>query len=84
MREDRDRVSRLAPFIRVDLRAAKTWALDDFTLDAYLDVLNVSLQKEVLAYDYLRNVEVDGTATLDRKALRLPVILPMLGVKLTY
>jgi hypothetical protein len=84
VREDRDRVSRLAPFVRVDLRAAKTWALDDFTVDAYLDVLNVSFQKEVLAYDYQRNVDVNGIATLERKALRLPVVLPMLGVKLSY
>ncbi|MDY7232001.1 TonB family protein [Hyalangium rubrum] len=84
VREDRDRVTRLAPFVRVDLRAAKSWTLEDFTLDAYLDVLNVSLQQEVLAYDYQRNVLADGTTQLERKPLRLPVILPMLGVKASY
>ncbi len=84
IRQDRDRVGRLSPFVRVDLRASRSWALDDFTLDAYLDILNISLQQEVLAYEYQRQVMVDGTAQLERKPLRLPVVLPMLGVKATY
>ncbi len=84
IRQDRDRVGRLAPFVRVDMRASKSWALDDFTAEAYLDVLNISLQREVLAYEYQRQVLGDGTPLLERKPLRLPVVLPMLGVKATY
>jgi hypothetical protein len=84
IRQDRDKVERLSPFVRVDLRASKSWALDDFTLEAYLDVLNVSLQREVLAYEYQRQVQADGTALLERKPLRLPIVLPMIGVKATY
>ena len=84
IRQDRDRVGRLSPFVRVDMRASKSWALDDFTLEAYLDVLNISLQREVLAYEYQRQVLGDGTTLLERKPLQLPVVLPMLGVKATY
>ncbi len=79
VRQDLDRTERLAPFFRVDLRIAKSWAMQDFTLDAYLDLLNASLQQEVLAYEY-RNNELG----FERKPLALPVILPLLGVKGTY
>jgi hypothetical protein len=79
VRQDLDRAGRLAPFFRVDLRVAKSWAMQDFTLDAYLDLLNVSLQQEVLAYEYTTT-----ELGLERKPLRLPVILPLLGVKGTY
>jgi TonB family protein len=79
VREDLDRTERLAPFFRVDLRVAKSWALQDFTLDAYLDLLNVSLQQEVLGYEY-----TSGEVGFERKPLRLPIILPLLGLKGTY
>ncbi|MFP2910003.1 TonB-dependent receptor plug domain-containing protein, partial [Pyxidicoccus sp. 3LFB2] len=79
VREDADRVGRLAPFFRVDFRASKSWALEDFTLDAYLDVLNLSLQQEVFAYEYTRRA-----GKLKREALGLPVIVPLLGVKGSY
>jgi len=79
VRQDLDRAGRLAPFFRVDLRVAKSWAMEDFTLDAYLDLLNVSLQQEVLAYEY-----TNDELGFERKPLRLPVILPLLGVKGTY
>jgi len=79
VRQDPDRAARLAPFVRVDVRIAKSWAMQDFTLDAYLDLLNASLQQEVVGYEY-KNTE----AGLEREPLGLPLILPLLGVKGTY
>jgi TonB family protein len=79
VRQDVDRAGRLAPFFRVDVRVAKSWAFRDFTLDAYFDLLNASLQQEVLAYSYSRSSE-----GLLREPLTLPLILPLLGVKGTY
>jgi len=63
----------------VDVRVAKSWAMKDFTLDAYLDLLNASLQQEVVGYEY-KNTDTG----LEREPLGLPLILPLLGVKGTY
>ncbi|NMO13784.1 TonB-dependent receptor [Pyxidicoccus fallax] len=79
VRQDQDRVDRLDNFFRVDFRAAKSWAMEDFTLDAYLDVLNISVQQEVYGYEY--GVDFGGPV---RRPIRLPVILPLFGVKGTY
>ncbi|QSQ21979.1 TonB-dependent receptor [Pyxidicoccus parkwayensis] len=79
VRVDEDRVERLGGFFRVDFRAAKSWAMEDFTLDAYLDVLNISAQQETYGFDY----RMDFTGPV-REPIRLPVILPMLGLKGTY
>jgi TonB family protein len=79
VRQDMDRVERLDPFFRVDFRASKSWAMDDFTLDAYLDILNISVQQEVFGYDYYQ-----GISGPVREPLKLPVVLPMLGLKGTY
>jgi hypothetical protein len=78
-RQDADRVERLAPFFRVDFRAAKAWSLDDFTLEASLDILNLSLQQEVFAYEYTRR-----NGNLERTPLGIPVIVPLLGLKGSY
>ncbi|MCP3062839.1 TonB-dependent receptor [Myxococcus sp. K38C18041901] len=80
VRQDRDKAERLDAFFRVDLRVAKSWAMEDFTLDAYLDILNVSARQEVFAYDY----GFDRAQQPERKPLRLPIILPLLGAKGTY
>jgi hypothetical protein len=80
-RVDGDRLQRLPPFFRVDLRAAKSWAMEDFTLDLSLDILNASVQSEVYGFDYAFSPE---TGAPERQAIRLPVILPMLGLKGTY
>ncbi|MCE9671660.1 TonB-dependent receptor [Myxococcus stipitatus] len=80
VRQGRDQAERLDAFFRVDLRVAKSWALEDFTLDASLDILNVSAQQEVFAYDY----GFDMRGQPERKPASLPIILPMLGVKGTY
>ncbi|MBZ4422315.1 TonB-dependent receptor domain-containing protein [Myxococcus sp. RHSTA-1-4] len=79
VREDADQVSRLRPFFRVDFRAAKSWAMDDFNLEASLDVLNLSLQQEVFAYEYTRR-----NGKLQRKPLGVPVVVPLLGLKGSY
>ncbi|MCY1018756.1 TonB-dependent receptor domain-containing protein [Pyxidicoccus sp. MSG2] len=79
VRQDEDRVERLGSFFRVDFRASKSWAMEDFTLDAYLDVLNISAQWETFGYNY--NHDVSGPV---REPMRLPVILPMFGLKGTY
>ncbi|NBD10220.1 TonB-dependent receptor domain-containing protein [Corallococcus silvisoli] len=87
VRQDLDRTGRLAPFFRVDARIAKSWAYQDFTLDASLDVLNLSAQQEVIAYDYLTKGggSDDGLGeTPVKDPIRIPVILPLLGLKATY
>lgn len=79
----RDRVDRLPPFIRVDLRASRTWIHDDFTVEAYLDVLNASFSHEVLGYEYERPRPGDEGG-LTKRAHAIPLIVPMLGVKGAY
>lgn len=80
VRQDRDKAEQLDAFFRVDLRVAKSWAMEDFTLDAYLDILNVSARQEVLAYEY----GFDRQGQPERKPMSLPIILPLLGLKGTY
>lgn len=86
----RDRIARLPPFVRVDVRAAKKWTFDDFTLEAYLDVLNASVQSEVLAYEYGYDYDRAPPSAdfsqlpLRRKPIGLPIVVPMLGLKGVY
>jgi hypothetical protein len=47
---------------------------------SYLDVLNISAQKEVFAYEYINKDE----GNLEHKPVSLPIILPLLGLKGTY
>ncbi|WP_241758387.1 TonB-dependent receptor domain-containing protein [Myxococcus landrumensis] len=85
VRQDRDKVGRLPSYWRVDLRAAKAWALDDLTLELSLDLLNASLQQEVLFYEYVsEQTAPESPPTLRRAPRGFPVILPMLGLKGTY
>ncbi|MDY7225679.1 TonB-dependent receptor domain-containing protein [Hyalangium rubrum] len=81
VRADGDRLGRLPPFFRVDLRAAKSWAKDDYTLDLSLDILNVSVQSEVYGYTYGFD---EGGGLPERRAIKIPLVLPMLGLKGTY
>ncbi|HEY3450433.1 MAG TPA: TonB family protein [Myxococcales bacterium] len=71
---------RLPPFLRLDVRVAKTWVFDDFTLDAYLDVLNASFQSEIVAFTYTGGLYRGGGGLL-KSGIGLPVILPILGAK---
>ncbi|NOJ91871.1 TonB-dependent receptor [Corallococcus coralloides] len=89
VRQDLDRTQRLAPFFRVDARIAKSWAYQDFTLDASLDVLNLSAQQEVVAYEYRsEGGDYESSPHKDvrpvRVPMRIPVILPLFGLKATY
>jgi TonB family protein len=77
--DDLDKVHRLPPFFRVDLRVAKSWAFDKYRLEAYLDILNASLQSEVMGYTYFRD-----PSGLQKTAVTQPFIVPMLGLKGVY
>jgi hypothetical protein len=79
---DRDRAQRLPGFVRFDLRLAKSWAYDAFTLEAYLDMLNVTLSREVTGFSY-EPPEANG-GRLTKKVSALPIALPILGVKARY
>lgn len=85
--DDRDRLVRLPPFFRLDARISKSWAFDDFILEAYLDVLNATLSREVLGHNY--TFELSGSSdpravTLLKTPIELPVVIPLLGIKATY
>ncbi|MGE3975446.1 MAG: TonB-dependent receptor plug domain-containing protein [Bdellovibrionales bacterium] len=65
---------RLEPFFQLDLRADKKWVYDTWILWAYLDIQNISSQKNAesirYSYDYSSKATITG----------LP-IFPTLGVK---
>jgi hypothetical protein len=84
-----DRVDRLPGFFRFDLRVSKSWAFDTFILQAYLDVLNATVQQEVTSYDYQRAANQPCTPamcqyTLSKVPTRIPLLIPMLGIKGSY
>ncbi|MGZ3460122.1 MAG: energy transducer TonB, partial [Archangium sp.] len=80
VRVDKDKVDRLPPFLRFDLRLSKAWAYDTFTLEAYLDMLNVTISQEVVAFDYIGG----HGQPLSKTATGLPIALPILGLKGRY
>jgi TonB family protein len=82
VRVDRDQVDRLPAFFRFDVRLAKAWAYETFALEAYLDMLNVTISREVVGYDYQEGGPPG--APLVKKPIGLPVVLPILGVKGRY
>ncbi len=75
-----DRVPRLPPFARLDLRVSKLWRFNEFTLEAYLDLLNATFTREVLGYQYTRG---PGGALL-KVPFDVPLVLPQLGLKGVY
>ncbi|MCP3104765.1 TonB-dependent receptor [Myxococcus sp. K15C18031901] len=77
---DRDRVDRLPPFLRLDLRLSKSWVYDTFNLEAYLDMLNVTISQETVSFEY----DGGGGRPLSKKPVSLPIVLPILGVKGRY
>lgn len=87
---DYDRVDRLPGFFRFDVRISKSWAFDTFTLQAYLDVLNATVRQEVVSYDYDRAANppcAPGTIcqyTLSKVPQKIPLLIPMLGIKGSY
>ncbi len=77
---DRDQVDRLPAFFRFDVRLAKAWAYDTFTLEAYLDMLNVSISQEVVGFDYFGGFGFP----LTKEPVGVPIVLPILGLKGRY
>jgi TonB family protein len=79
---DRDEVDRLPPFFRFDVRLAKAWAYDTFSLEAYLDMLNVTISQEVVGFDYIEPGPFGGA--LEKKKVGVPIVVPILGLKGRY
>jgi len=81
VRLDQDKVDRLPPFFRVDLRVSKAWVYDTFSLEAYLDMLNVSISQEVVAFNYGGGY---GGLPLEKTPAGVPIVLPIFGLKGRY
>ncbi|QSQ18456.1 TonB-dependent receptor [Myxococcus landrumensis] len=77
---DRDAVDRLPAFIRFDMRLSKSWVYETFSLEAYLDMLNVTISRETVSFEY----DGGGGRPLSKKAVGLPIVLPILGLKGRY
>ncbi len=78
--EDRDRVARLPAYVRVDGRVSKAGRWGPLEMEAWLDVLNLSLTRETFRYTY-----GVGPRGLVRAPSGLPPItLPSLGVRARY
>ncbi|MCP3139961.1 TonB family protein [Pyxidicoccus xibeiensis] len=80
VRQNRDRVDRLPPFFRFDVRLSKAWVYDTFSLEAYADMLNATISQETVGFEYTGG---DGRP-LRKEAVGLPIVLPILGVKGRY
>jgi len=80
----RDAVARLPPFFRLDFRASRSIVFENFMLDVYLDVFNVTARGEVLSRDYGYEGEAGQPVRLKQKNFGIPVILPTLGAKGTF
>jgi hypothetical protein len=83
-----DAVDRLPPYFRLDVRVSKTWLTDWFSLEAYLDVLNVTVQQETIGYDYRGGLTVSSMGAVNTPLQKLPntvpIIIPSLGLKGRY
>lgn len=80
VKQDRDRVDRLPNFFRFDLRLSKAWVYDTFSMEAYLDMLNVTLNEETVGFEY----EGGSGRPLTKSPVGVPITLPILGVKGRY
>jgi hypothetical protein len=83
---DKDQALRMPSYFRLDARVARSWALENFILEASLDFFNVAFTQETFGYDYPVNTDPDtGQVTLgERKPISFLFFLPMLGVKASY
>lgn len=82
---DPDQVGRMPWYWRLDARVSKEWNFRAWSLEAYLDVLNVAFNQETLRYTYSEFAATQddreaGNIELRRATLKLPVLLPMIGV----
>jgi hypothetical protein len=76
----RDRVERLPPYFRADVRVAKTWMTDLLTIETYLDLFNASFMQEPTGFSYLGG----KGAPLTKQARGPPIVVPTIGVKVAY
>ena len=69
--------ARLPAFVQLDLRADKTFTFKHFKLEAYLDLVNATMQKNIerYAYDYRYR---------SKAAFTLLPILPVFGAEATF
>lgn len=77
--EDLDKVPRLPFFWRVDARVAKEIVFDGFTMEAYLDLLNLTFNQEVLGYTY--GVSPTDPTVLTKTPVQVPIALVTFGIK---
>lgn len=79
---DQPDLTRLPWYYRVDVRVAKTWVFDLWTLEAYLDFYNATLNSDVEGYTYASPEEAGGAL------LKTPILnqtfYPVIGVKARY
>jgi len=80
VKQNLDQVDRLPGFFRFDLRLSKAWVYDTFSMEAYLDMLNVTLNRETVGFEY----EGGSGRPLTKTPVGLPITLPILGVKGRY
>ncbi|MBM4318906.1 MAG: TonB-dependent receptor, partial [Deltaproteobacteria bacterium] len=67
---------RLPPFWRLDLRVQKRELFDTWYFDFYVDVINVTFNKEVVGYS------LQETATgVTEEPEEVPIFIPMLGLR---
>jgi len=64
------------------VRLAKAWAYDTFSLEAYLDMLNVTISQEVVGFNYVQVGPTGGT--LEKRKTGVPIVVPILGLKGRY
>ena len=81
-----NKVDRLPPFFRLDLRVAKTFTFDQVSLELYFDFLNATISWETLGYQYSTNgnPESPGSSFLTKTPISIPIVVPMLGLRATY
>jgi hypothetical protein len=64
----------------VDLRVSKTWLAERFSVELYFDMLNASLQQEVIAWAYFGGFG----DPLQKLPLNAFVFVPTLGLRGRY
>lgn len=75
-------VDRLPAYARLDLRVSKLITFSSFSAELYLDVLNTLGIPEVYGYNYTYSMTTPSEPV--KTAFSLPIVLPTLGVKVTY
>lgn len=72
---------RLPAMLRGDLRISRRWHFDTWSLNAWLDVFNVTLAEETWFYAYATGVDSDGGPTPFKSPKGFLLVLPTVGVE---